>query len=61
MEADSDVIVDFNNVTFAYDDKNVVENLSFSVNEGEQVTLSGRTGSRKEYNIQAPSWALRAG
>lgn len=28
-EADSDVIVDFNNVTFAYDDKNVVENLSF--------------------------------
>ena len=40
MEADSDVIVDFNNVTFAYDDKNVVENLSFSVKEGEQVTLS---------------------
>ena len=31
MEADSDVIVDFNNVTFAYDDKNVVENLSFSI------------------------------
>ena len=46
-EADSDVIVDFNNVTFAYDDKNVVENLSFSVNEGEQVTLSGRTGTGK--------------
>lgn len=47
MEADSDVIVDFNNVTFAYDDKNVVENLSFSVKEGEQVTLSGRTGTGK--------------
>lgn len=47
MEADSDVIVDFNNVTFAYDDKNVVENLSFSVKEGEQVTLSGRTGIGK--------------
>lgn len=47
MEADSDVIVDFNNVTFAYDDKNVVENLSFSVKEGEQVTLSGRTGAGK--------------
>lgn len=29
MEADSDVIVDFNNVTFAYDDKNVLKNLSF--------------------------------
>ena len=48
MEADSDVIVDFNNVTFAYDDdKNVVENLNFSVKEGEQVTLSGRTGAGK--------------
>lgn len=47
MEADSDVLVDFNNVTFAYDDKNVVENLSFSVKEGEQVTLSGRTGTGK--------------
>lgn len=47
MEADSDVIVDFNNVTFAYDDKNVVENLSFSIKKGEQVTLSGRTGAGK--------------
>lgn len=47
MEADSDVIVDFNNVTFAYDDKNVVENLSFSIKKGKQVTLSGRTGAGK--------------
>lgn len=47
MEADRDVIVDFNNVTFAYDDKNVVENLSFSIKKGEQVTLSGRTGAGK--------------
>ena len=48
MAADSDVLVDFNNVTFAYDDdKNVVENLNFSVKEGEQVTLSGRTGAGK--------------
>lgn len=47
MEADSDVLVDFNNVTFAYDDKNVVENLSFSIKKGEQVTLSGRTGTGK--------------
>ncbi len=47
MEADSDVLVDFNNVTFAYDDKNVVENLSFSIKKGEQVTLSGRTGAGK--------------
>lgn len=47
MEADSDALVDFNNVTFAYDDKNVVENLSFSIKKGEQVTLSGRTGAGK--------------
>ena len=47
-KSDSDVLVDFNNVTFSYDDdKNVVENLSFSVKEGDQVTLSGRTGAGK--------------
>ena len=48
MAADSDVLVDFINVTFSYDDdKNVVENLSFSIKKGEQVTLSGRTGAGK--------------
>lgn len=48
MAAYSDVLVDFNNVTFSYDDdKNVVENLSFSIKKGEQVTLSGRTGAGK--------------
>lgn len=48
MAADSDVLVDFNNVTFSYDDdKNVVENLNFSIKKGEQVTLSGRTGAGK--------------
>ena len=48
MAADSDVLADFNNVTFSYDDdKNVVENLSFSIKKGEQVTLSGRTGAGK--------------
>lgn len=48
MAADSDVLVDFNNVTFSYDDdKNVVENLSFRIKKGEQVTLSGRTGAGK--------------
>lgn len=48
MAADSGVLVDFNNVTFSYDDdKNVVENLSFSIKKGEQITLSGRTGAGK--------------
>lgn len=42
--------VQFDKVTFAYDrDKTqpVLNGLSFSVNEGEQVTLSGRTGAGK--------------
>lgn len=39
--------VEFNDVTFGYDEKDVLKNLSFYVNEGEQVTLSGRTGAGK--------------
>ena len=41
------ILVKFSDVKFAYDDRNVFENLSFQVNEGEQVTLSGRTGAGK--------------
>lgn len=38
MEADTDVLVDFNNVTFSYDDdKNVVENLSFSIKKASML------------------------
>ena len=39
--------VSFENVTFAYEEQNVIDNLSFEVKEGEQVTLSGRTGAGK--------------
>ena len=42
--------VQFKNVTFTYtpaSDHATLENLSFSVSEGEQVTLSGRTGAGK--------------
>ena len=41
------VFVEFQNVTFAYDEQNVLNGLSFQVKEGEQVTLSGRTGAGK--------------
>ena len=41
------ILVEFLDVTFAYDDYNIFENLSFQVKEGEQVTLSGRTGAGK--------------
>lgn len=42
-----DLSVEFHNVTFGYDEKNVLNDLSFTVNEGEQVTLAGRTGAGK--------------
>lgn len=41
------VFVEFQNVTFAYEEQNVLNGLSFQVKEGEQVTLSGRTGAGK--------------
>lgn len=40
-------VVRFDNVTFGYDDKNILNDLSFEVCTGEQVTLSGRTGAGK--------------
>ena len=46
-QTEKNILVEFSDVTFAYDDRNVFENLSFLVNEGEQVTLSGRTGAGK--------------
>lgn len=40
--------VELKNVTFGYDaNVTILENLSFTVNEGEQITLSGRTGAGK--------------
>lgn len=42
-----DLSVELHNVTFGYDEKNVLNDLSFTVNEGEQVTLAGRTGAGK--------------
>lgn len=42
--------VQFEHVTFSYDEeeeKDVLKNLSFSIDQGEQVTLTGRTGAGK--------------
>ena len=41
------VIVEFRDVTFGYDEHTVLKHLSFQVEEGEQITLSGRTGAGK--------------
>lgn len=42
-----DSVVSLKNVTFAYEDKKVLDNFNLEVKKGEQVTLHGRTGSGK--------------
>lgn len=42
-----DKVVEFRDVTFGYDEHTVLNHLSFQVQQGEQVTLSGRTGAGK--------------
>ncbi len=42
-----DPLVSLRHVTFGYDDRTVLDDLSFQVMSGEQVTLSGRTGAGK--------------
>ena len=39
--------IDFENVSFAYDDKAVIENLSFKLEEGKSYALVGSSGSGK--------------
>ena len=39
--------VELENVSFGYDEKTVLTDLSFTVSDGEQVTLAGRTGAGK--------------
>ena len=46
--ADSDsAFVELQHVDFGYDDREILHDLSFAVQTGEQVTLSGRTGAGK--------------
>lgn len=55
-------VVRFDNVTFGYDDKNILNDFSFEVHTGEQVTLSGRTGAGKStifkliLGLYRPDW-----
>lgn len=46
-KAPDESVVRFDNVTFGYDDNNILNDFSFEVRTGEQVTLSGRTGAGK--------------
>ena len=39
--------IEFKNVTFSYDDKKVIENLSFKLDENKIYALVGKSGSGK--------------
>lgn len=39
--------IEFKNFNFSYDDKNVLENISFKISKGETVGIVGKTGSGK--------------
>ena len=43
----SDVRIEFKNVSFSYGEENVLDNISFKVERGEQVALVGMSGSGK--------------
>lgn len=51
-------VIEFRNVTFGYDEHMVLKHLSFQVQQGGQVTLSGRTRCRKEHHLKAAAGAL---
>lgn len=42
-----EAFVEFRNVTFGYDERKILKQLSFQVKQGERVTLMGRTGVGK--------------
>ena len=44
---ETDIPVEFKDVTFGYDENVVLDHVKFQVREGEQVTLAGRTGAGK--------------
>ena len=46
-EKEEGAFVEFRNVTFGYDERQILKQLSFQVKQGEQVTLMGRTGAGK--------------
>ena len=46
-KAGAEPCVEFKDVTFGYDDHIVLNDLNFSIDPGEQVTLTGRTGAGK--------------
>lgn len=44
--------IEFKNVSFAYDDENVIKNLSFKITKGDKVIIKGSNGSGKSTLIK---------
>ena len=42
-----EIIAEFNHVTFGYREQDILQDFSFQIRKGEQVTLAGRTGAGK--------------
>jgi len=40
-------LIEFRNVSFAYDKKNILENISFTIKDGEFIAIVGRNGAGK--------------
>ncbi len=40
-------MIEFKNVCFAYDKKNILENINFNINDGEFIAIVGRNGAGK--------------
>ena len=47
VEKEGNSLISFENVSFAYNDENVLHNVSFSVKPGERIAFAGESGSGK--------------
>ncbi len=50
--------VEFRNVTFGYDERKILKQLSFQVKTGRTGDAHGTYRSRKKYDFETPAWTL---
>jgi len=51
--------IEFNNVSFAYKNENVINDISFAINEGEKVAITGKSGAGKTTILKLMAEMLR--